>query len=171
MSCGQEYMDIVNEADEVVGRDTRANVHARHEIHRGVHVFVINARGELLLQRRSATKATYPGHWDASVGGQVAAGETYQQAARRELVEELGCRAETLELVGTYNSYSPRQREKRALFVHRYDGSFHPEADEIEEIRFVAPSDVPAAMRDAAFTEGFRRSFALWSAATQRPRA
>jgi isopentenyl-diphosphate delta-isomerase type 1 len=168
MSAGQEYMDIVNEADEVIGRDTRANVHARHEIHRGVHVFVFNARGELLLQLRSATKASYPGHWDASVGGQVAAGETYLAAARRELAEELGCRADTLELVGRYNSYSARQREKRALFIHRYDGSLHPAADEIEEIRFVAPSAVPTAMRDAPFTEGFRRSFALWSAVTQR---
>jgi isopentenyl-diphosphate delta-isomerase type 1 len=168
MSSGHEYMDIVNEADEVVGRDTRANVHARHEIHRGVHVFVVNARGELLLQRRSATKASYPGYWDASVGGQVAAGETYLTAALRELVEELGCHADTLELVGKYNAYSVRQREKRTLFVHRYDGCLHPAADEIDAIRFVAPSDIPAAMRDAPFTEGFRRSFALWSAATQR---
>jgi len=167
MSAGPEYMDIVNEADEVVGRDTRANVHARHEIHRGVHVFVINARDELLLQLRSATTATYPGHWDASVGGQVVAGETYLAAARRELVEELGCHADTLELVGKYNSYSARQREKRALFVHRGDGPFQPAADEIDAIRFVAPSDVHAAMREAPFTDGFRRSFALWSAAAQ----
>jgi isopentenyl-diphosphate delta-isomerase type 1 len=169
MSAGQEYMDIVNEEDQVVGRDTRANVHARHEIHRGVHVFIINPRGELLLQRRSATRATYPGYWDASVGGQVAAGETYLAAARRELMEELGCRADTLEMVGKYNSYSARQREKRALFVHRHDGVLQPAADEIDEIRFVDPSDIAATMRDALFTEGFRRSFALWSAATQRP--
>jgi isopentenyldiphosphate isomerase len=168
MSGGEEYMDIVNEADEVIGRDTRANVHARHEIHRGVHVFVINARGELLLQLRSATNATYPGHWDASVGGQVGAGETYLAAARRELIEELGCHAETLDLVGKYNSYSSRQREKRTLFVHRCDGPFRLEADEIDAIRFVAPSDVHAAMCEAPFTEGFRRSFALWSAATRR---
>jgi isopentenyldiphosphate isomerase len=168
MSAGQEYMDIVNEADEVVGRDTRANVHARHEIHRGVHVFVINVRGELLLQLRSATNATYPGHWDASVGGQVVAGETYLAAARRELTEELGCRADTLDLVGKYNSYSARQREKRTLFVHRCDGPFHPGAEEIDAIRFIAPSDVHAAMCEAPFTDGFRRSFALWSAVNLR---
>lgn len=52
-----------------------------------------------------------------------------------------------------------------------YDGSLHPAADEIDAIRFLAPSDIPAAMRDAPFTEGFRRSFALWCAATQRARA
>lgn len=168
MSAEPEYMDIVNEADEVIGRDTRANVHARFEIHRGVHVFVINARGELLLQQRSATSATYAGYWDASVGGQVVAGESYLAAALRELSEELGCETGTLELVGKYNSYSTRQREKRALFVYRHDGPFQPAADEIDAIRFVTPSDVHVAMRDAKFTEGFRRSFALWSAATQQ---
>ncbi len=65
---GAEYMDIVNEADEIIGRDTRERVHARHEIHRGVHVFVVNAAGELLLQRRAETTRDYPGYWDASAG-------------------------------------------------------------------------------------------------------
>jgi hypothetical protein len=39
----------------------------------------------------------------------------------------------------------------------------------VHAIRSVAPSDIPAGMRDTPFTEGFRRSFALWSAATLRP--
>src|SRR5947209_8238880 len=103
MDADAEYMDIVNEDDEVVARGTRAHVHARHLIHRGVHVFVVNARGELLIQRRALAAEPYPGYWDASVGGQVAAGESYLEAARRELHEELGLECDALELVGKYN--------------------------------------------------------------------
>lgn len=159
-----EYMDIVNERDEVIGRDTRERVHARHDIHRGVHVFVVNDAGELLLQLRAATKSYYPGHWDASAGGQVAAGETYEQAGRRELEEELGCPPGPLELIGKYDSFSSRQREKRALFVHRCAGPFSFPAEEIAELRFVAADGVVEMLASQPFTEGFRRSFDLWSA-------
>lgn len=163
MTSDSEYMDIVDEFDEVVGCETRAKIHARYEIHRGVHVFVVNSAGELLLQKRSEISATYPGYWDASVGGQVASGETYLAAALRELREELGCHAETLQLVGKYDSYSSRQREKRALFVYPSEGPFLPAPAEIEAIKFAAITDVVKASRVGHFTEGFQRSFALWT--------
>lgn len=159
-----EHMDVVDESDEVIGRDTRANVHARHAIHRGVHVFVVNQAGELLLQRRAVTKRDYPGYWDASVGGQVMAGESYEQAAIRELREELGCRAESIRLIAKYDSFSSRQREKRALFSYESEGPFHVPPAEVDEVRFVPPAQVSQMMEAESFTEGFRRSFALWLA-------
>lgn len=164
---GTEYMDIVNEDDEVIGRDTRERVHARHEIHRGVHVFVVNRAGELLLQRRAKSTRDYPDHWDASAGGQVCSGETYEQAAIRELDEELGCGGAGIQLVGGYDSFSTRQREKRQLFVHEGEGPFRL-PPEVEEVRFVAPEDVVSMMVSEPFTEGFRRSFALWSSSLDR---
>lgn len=158
-----ECMDIVNEDDEVIGRDTRAMIHSRRDIHRGVHVFVVNCAGQLLLQQRALTTSYYPGYWDASAGGQVAAGESYEQAALRELDEELGCRLGALDLVGKYNSYSPRQREKRVLFVHRCEGPFRP-SEQVREVRFVRPEEIVRMVESEAFTEGFRRSFVLWMA-------
>jgi len=47
----EEIFDIVNERDEVVGQNTRREVHARGLWHRAVHVLVFNARGEVLLSR------------------------------------------------------------------------------------------------------------------------
>ena len=55
-----------------------------------VHVCVFNAKGEMLIQQRQSFKEGWPNLWDVSVGGGVQAGETTQQAARRELMEELG---------------------------------------------------------------------------------
>ena len=55
-----------------------------------VHVCVFNQKGEMLIQQRQPFKEGWPNLWDVSVGGGVQAGETTQQAARRELMEELG---------------------------------------------------------------------------------
>jgi 16S rRNA (adenine1518-N6/adenine1519-N6)-dimethyltransferase len=156
-------MDIVNEDDEVIGQDTRAAIHSRGDIHRGVHVFVVNRNGRLLLQQRASSTNYYPGYWDASAGGQVAAGETYEQAAIRELDEELGCQPGPLDLVAKYNSYSSRQREKRMLFIHRCEGPFRL-SKQVQEVRFVRPEEIARMVENEAFTEGFQRSFALWMA-------
>ena len=53
-----------------------------------VNVLLVNARGELLLQKRPADKEN-GGRWDKSVGGHVDAEESFDQAALREAGEEL----------------------------------------------------------------------------------
>jgi isopentenyldiphosphate isomerase len=85
-----EWFDVVNGRDEVIGRALRAEVHARGLWHRAVHVLVGNAAGEVFLQKRSLTKDMSPGLWDSSCSGHLDVGEDYDTAARRELGEELG---------------------------------------------------------------------------------
>jgi len=55
-----------------------------------VCVCLFNPSGQLLIQRRDATKRGWPGRWDITAGGSVLAGETSQQGAARELREEVG---------------------------------------------------------------------------------
>jgi len=85
-----EMFDVVDEHDQVIGQAPRTEVHARNLLHRAVHVFVFNSAGELLLHRRSALKDQYPRCYTSSASGHVGAGETYDEAAPRELAEELG---------------------------------------------------------------------------------
>lgn len=58
--------------------------------HRAAHIWLVDDKGGLLLQRRSEFKDTFPGRWDVSVGGHVDAGEEIGPTAVRELEEELG---------------------------------------------------------------------------------
>src|SRR5580700_5303083 len=101
-------MDVVNEYDEVIGQDTRKHIHDTHQIHRGVHVLIRNSKEEILIQRRSFSKDYYPGYYDISVGAQVSSGESYEDAARRELTEELGCHTTDLILtpIAYYDAFS-----------------------------------------------------------------
>jgi len=89
-TMSEEFFDVVNERDEVIGRAPRREVHARDLLHRAIHVLVFNARGEVFLQKRSLTKDTAPGLWDSSTSGHVDAGEDYDTCAVRELREEIG---------------------------------------------------------------------------------
>ena len=85
-----EIFDVVDVDDVVIGRERRADVHARDLMHRAVHVFVFNRHGEIFLQKRSRLKDKHPGVWDSSAAGHLDAGEGYDACASRELEEELG---------------------------------------------------------------------------------
>ncbi|PZP40454.1 MAG: NUDIX hydrolase, partial [Pseudomonas fluorescens] len=65
------YLSIVDDNDTVVGRELRSVIHKQGLRHREVHGWLILNDGKLVLQKRSATKDTYPNMLDASVGGHV----------------------------------------------------------------------------------------------------
>src|SRR5205807_7544353 len=85
-----EIFDVVNERDEVIGRQSRSEVHRLGLMHRAVHVLVFNSRGQIFLQKRSLKKDRQPGLWDSSTSGHVDSGEDYDACAVRELREEIG---------------------------------------------------------------------------------
>lgn len=94
-----EHLDIVDENDEVISRELRSVVHKKGLLHREINVFIFNDANEVMLQKRSLTKETFPGLWDASAGGHVDAGMTYDQAAVIELEEECGVKVNAKDLV------------------------------------------------------------------------
>jgi isopentenyl-diphosphate delta-isomerase len=84
-----EILDIVDENNHVIGQEKRSWVHLQGLKHRGVHIFLYNPDGQLLVQCRSAKRDTSPSLLDCSVSEHVKAGESYLQAAHRGLCEEL----------------------------------------------------------------------------------
>lgn len=86
-----EYLDILDDSGNVIGQASQEEVYDRKLNHRIVHVLVLQPETDALyLQKRSETKSFLPGYYCTSAGGHVHAGETYQEAAARELEEELG---------------------------------------------------------------------------------
>lgn len=81
---------VVDEVDKVVGAAPLKEVWREGYYHRIVRIMVEDDRGRVLLQKRSANMDLYPNCWDHSAAGHVDEGETYEQAAARELQEELG---------------------------------------------------------------------------------
>lgn len=58
--------------------------------HLVIHVCLFNQLGKMLIQQRQPDKEGWSNMWDITVGGSAIAGETSQQAAKREVKEEIG---------------------------------------------------------------------------------
>jgi isopentenyl-diphosphate delta-isomerase type 1 len=155
-----ELFDVVDAGDRVIGRATRAEVHARGLLHRAVHVFLFNSAGELLLQRRSALKDEYPLCWTSSASGHLDAGEDYAAAAVRELREELGIAAE-LQYLTKLPASPETANEHTALFRAVSDERpvFPPE--EIALVEFFRIEEVKPMIDDDpnTFSPPFRQLF------------
>ena len=140
-----ELFDVVDAEDHVIRQAPRRQVHAEKWSHRAVHVLVHNHQGQLFLQRRSASKDTFPNCWDSSCSGHVDAGEDYLTAARRELGEELGWKDASLPLRPLLKlSVSP---DTGYEFIQIYlmgplDGPFDLHPEEISEGRWLTPAEL-----------------------------
>ena len=132
-----ELVDIVDDDDHVVATVTRAEMRARRLQHRSVGIAVISSDGRLLIHRRSEAKDIWPGWWDIAAGGVVAAGETYDEAARRELGEELGISGIELEFLGHSRFVDDDVAELCCGYRVLHDGPFTFDDGEIVEVRWV----------------------------------
>lgn len=130
-----ERVDVVDEDDAKIGTATRGSVHRSGAWHRGVHVLVFNRRGELLLQRRSATKDKSPSKLDLSVSEHSKAGESFEAAAVRGLREELGVDGANLSRVLKFKmAYGPGDNMVSTIFQTTLKGELRPDGSEVEEV-------------------------------------
>lgn len=131
MGATDELVDIVDERDRVVGRATRAEMRARGLRCRAAFVLVFNSRGQLFVHRRTEEKDIYPGYYDVAVGGVLAAGETYDEAARRELAEELGISGLPLKRMAFFRFDDERNRLNGMVYSCTWDGPLRLQREEI----------------------------------------
>ncbi|MFG2884526.1 NUDIX hydrolase [Streptomyces sp. NPDC048297] len=87
-----ELVEHVDEYDRVLGVVERDEAVRENWLHRIAATICRDREGRILVLRRAETLSRFPGHYDAMVGGAVDVGESYEEAAVRELAEELGIR-------------------------------------------------------------------------------
>ncbi len=86
-----ELLDIYDENRNKTGRTfVRGTPLNSGEYRLVVHIVIFNAKGQMLIQQRTATKDVDPNLWDVTVGGCATMGDDSRSAAHRELLEELG---------------------------------------------------------------------------------
>jgi len=86
-----ELWDVYNKYRHKTARShERGNPMAGGDYHIVVHVWIINDKGQFLIQKRQSWKIGWPNMWDCSTAGSAIIGESSKAAARRETKEEIG---------------------------------------------------------------------------------
>ena len=144
----KEYFDILDENGNKTGKTKlRSDVHRDGDWHKAVHIWIINNNGEVLLQRRCATKDSNPNMLDISSAGHLSAGDDSLEGALRELKEELNLeiKPEDLQFVKTLKRSSKYtetfiNNEFDDLYIVRTDKKIEDmkfQEEEISEIMYV----------------------------------
>ena len=159
----EEFFDIVDEQDNVIGKSSKEEAHTKSLLHRTIHILILNSHGELLLQKRSQNQQIAPGHWGSSVGGHVSSGETYEQAAYRELQEELGIKTQ-LEKFSKLVSSHQGHNQLVTAFSGMSEGPFNPDPTEVEAVEFVKVGRIKREIRLSTrkFTPAFLEVFRIF---------
>lgn len=156
-----EYKNVVvvNEHDEVIGALPLFEAIAQKAYRRSVRIFVENAAGQLLLQRRGAAVIA-PLLLDVSAAGHVDEGESYEEAAVRELAEELNLSGIPLqEIVISYHSQQFFSAVYKVALSEA--DTIVPNQEEIASIHWYSPTEIDAAVANTP--EDFTIQFVeLW---------
>jgi isopentenyl-diphosphate Delta-isomerase len=149
----EELLTQVDERNNVIGSIARGKAHNDEGIfYRTIYVLVKNAKGEILLQKRSPTKDLYPDCWDLSVGGHVNFGKTYEETAARELGEELGLQVSEKDLItkGDVLMRLPKSGEFFRIFEYNLkpDQTISTSAEEINGIKWMTIDEIKRSMAE-----------------------
>ncbi|MFA6392030.1 MAG: NUDIX domain-containing protein [Patescibacteria group bacterium] len=131
-----EYLDVVNEKDEVIGKASKEDIYKKSLSHRIVHVLVFNGAGEMALQLRGKDVYYCPSHWCTSAGGHVKSGESYETAARRELKEECGIDTEIEFMYQDIYFHKETLKKFLSIFKAVYNEPLVMRNEEVERIEF-----------------------------------
>lgn len=158
----EEQVILVNAEDAPIGTAGKLEAHERGALHRAFSVFAVNARGEILLQRRAAGKYHGGGLWSNSCCGHPRPGEPTAEAARRRLLEELGIDCPLQPVFSfTYRAQMPgglTEHEIDHVFAGRVDRDPHPDPTEVEAWRWATPDEILTSLqaKPSAYTPWFK---------------
>jgi len=146
-------IQIVNDSDQPIGEASIDETYDKGLLHRVVYIILEDPSGRLLLQKRSPQVVNYPNRWDISSAGHVDAGESYEEAASRELLEEAGLESDGLD-IKEIDYFRSDEKHAGGILKHRFnkiykavipaDTSFKPQPEEVTGFKWF---DIKAAKK------------------------
>jgi len=160
-----EYVILVDKNDQEVGQMEKMEAHEKGLLHRAFSVFVFDAKGRFLLQRRALSKYHSGGLWTNACCSHPRAGEKVKDAAQRRLQEELGFVTDVEEQFSfIYRSELDKgltEHELDHVFFATYEGEIIPNPEEVAEVKYVELEDLKTDMKahPENYTEWFKICF------------
>ncbi len=147
----QETLILVDEQNRKTGEGEKLAVHRQGQLHRAFSIFLFDAAGHILLQRRFAGKYHSGGLWANTCCGHPRVGEKTLPAAKRRLGEELGASADlTFGFRARYETpldHGLTENELVYVYAGRFDGVLALNPEEVSETGLMPLADL---VKDAA---------------------
>lgn len=155
-----ENVILVNEQDEQIGLMEKLEAHEKGALHRAVSVFIFNKKGELLLQKRAATKYHGAGLWTNTCCTHPRDGETNLECASRRLKEEMGIGTKLEEQF----SFVYKGEVENGLIENEFDHVFFGVHEGKIELNPNEAEDCTFASLDKVFTDAANRPerYSIW---------
>lgn len=163
-----ERLYHVSKDDSVIGPVDRDEAHDNVLLHRAGMIFLVRGDGKVLLTWRSATKETFPDMYDSSCAFHVTFGESYEQAAKRELREETGIDSNP-EYLGKFSFRKPPEHEMVAVFKCESDSVPILDPTESAAANYISTDEVDKIVSSGRVTPWLKEGWKLMKNRTRTP--
>lgn len=139
-----EFFDIVNEKDEIIGKisENMQNTIKPSQL-RFINIIIINDDKKIIVPKRSSNRRIFPNCYDFSVGGHVNSGEEYEEAAYRELKEELGIENIKLNEIAYFSPFDSDSNTFQKVYLLKYNNEIsNYDKDGIEKIYYMTIEEI-----------------------------
>ncbi|MFD2585294.1 isopentenyl-diphosphate Delta-isomerase [Croceitalea marina] len=161
----EEQVILVNEKDEPIGLMPKMEAHEKAVLHRAFSVFIMNAKGETMLQQRAADKYHSPLLWTNTCCSHQRDGETNLEAGKRRLQEEMGFEVELKELFSFIykapfdNGLTEHELDHVMMGYYNEEPQINPE--EVQDWKWMKPEAIKSDISNnpESYTEWFKIIF------------
>ncbi len=142
----EELLDTFDINGNFVGIKPRSFCHSENPgvYHKVVWIWIVNSKGEILVQKRAKTKKKSPCKWDMPSAGHIDAGETCLTGCIRETYEELGIKAEEKDFIFLQEFVNQRGWELAQVYLLKKDidtKDIKLQAEEVECVKWLPYND------------------------------
>lgn len=142
-----ELIEILHEDGSFSGKSIlKSEAHKKGVFHASAHIWILNTEHQMLIQKRAATKDTFPNLWDISVAGHISFGELPLTSALREIEEETGLHLKEHDLIAS-GTFEKKVRHSKDLIDH--------------ELHYIFLCKIPFSIEDLTPQDGEVSAFKL----------
>ncbi len=146
----EEQVVLVNKSDDIKGYMGKTEAHEKGLLHRAISIIVFNSQNEMLIQQRADCKYHWAGIWSNTVCTHPRKNESYQKAAERRLMEELGFHTPLKEVFhfiykAVDNESGLTEHELDHVFTGSYEGDIPFNKKEVKAVKWIA---IPELLKD-----------------------
>ncbi len=157
-----EEVILVDRHDAPLGFMEKMEAHRGAHLHRAFSVFLFDAQGRMLLQRRSEGKYHCGGLWSNAVCSHPRPDETMEISISRKMQQEIGASPEVEKAFTFYYKANLdnglTEHELDHIFIGRCNGELQLNPAEVDAVRYAYPEEIMADMErnSSAYTPWFR---------------